>query len=158
MMLLLAIYNNINKYFIMKDILEFLPHRYPILLIDKLIKFTPNKNLVALKNISLNEWCFQGHFPNHAIFPGVLILESMAQASGILGLKSLNKIPKNAFYYLIGIDHARFKKIVYPGDQMFIEVNIEKKNRLLIRFKGIVTVNDNIVCKADITCFLKQHK
>jgi len=140
----------------MKDILKFLPHRYPILLIDKVIECKLNEYLLALKNISFNEWCFQGHYPDDPIFPGVLIIESMAQASGLLGLKSLNKVKKNILYYLIGIDHARFKKVVRPGDQMFIEVKIEKKNKLLTYFKGIAKVNNHIVCKATITCFLKK--
>lgn len=140
-----------------EEILELLPHRYPFVLIDRVIDFKHNKYLKAIKNISINEPCFQGHFPGKPIFPGVLILETMAQATGILAFKSIGKLKKKEIYYFAGIDHARFKKPVIPGDQMIIKVTLEKTRRNLTRFKGIAIVENKIVCEAIIMCIRSQE-
>lgn len=131
-----------------EKILNLLPHRYPFLLIDRIINFRKNQYLKAIKNISVNEPCFQGHYPGKPIFPGVLILEAMAQATGVLTFKSIEKIKQKKNYYFAGINDVRFKKPVIPGDQMIIEVNFEKTRKNFSRFKGIATVKNKIVCKA----------
>jgi len=148
--------NIVNNTLNIKKILKILPHRYPFLLIDQVIKFEKFKYLQAIKNCTVNEPYFQGHFPNEPIFPGVLIVEAMAQAAGILIHKSLGKLNINKLYHFVGIDNTRFKKIVIPGDQMFIEVTILKSNKNILVFKNIALVNNNIICKSDIR-FAKKY-
>ncbi len=109
-----------------EEILELLPHRYPFLLVDRVLDFEEGRFLRAVKNVSVNEPFFQGHFPGKPIFPGVLILEAMAQATGILAFKSVGKLEPGELYYFAGIDEARFKRPVVPGDQMIMEVTFEK--------------------------------
>lgn len=140
--------NNLN----IEKILELLPHRYPFLLVDRVLEFKENKYLKAVKNISANEPFFQGHFPYRPIFPGVLILEAMAQATGILAFKSIGKLEAGEIYYFAGIDEARFKRPVIPGDQMIMEVTFKKTRRSLTRFKGKATVDGKIVCEAIMMC------
>ncbi|VFP87443.1 3-hydroxyacyl-ACP dehydratase FabZ [Candidatus Erwinia haradaeae] len=135
-----------------EEIINLLPHRYPFLLVDRVIAFEKNKYLRAVKNVSVNEPFFQGHFPGKLIFPGVLILEAMAQATGILAFKSMGKLESGELYYFAGIDEARFKRPVVPGDQMIMEVNFEKTRRGLTRFKGDATVDGKIVCEAKMMC------
>ncbi|VFP80317.1 3-hydroxyacyl-ACP dehydratase FabZ [Candidatus Erwinia haradaeae] len=135
-----------------EEIINLLPHRYPFLLVDRVIEFEKNKYLRAVKNVSVNEPFFQGHFPGKLIFPGVLILEAMAQATGILAFKSMGKLESGELYYFAGIDEARFKRPVVPGDQMIMEVNFEKTRRGLTRFKGDATVDGKIVCEAKMMC------
>lgn len=134
------------------EILELLPHRYPFLLVDRVLEFEEHKYLRAVKNVSVNEPFFQGHFPGKPIFPGVLILEAMAQATGILAFKSVGKLEPGELYYFAGIDEARFKRPVVPGDQMIMEVTFEKTRRGLTRFKGVATVDGKIVCEATMMC------
>ena len=134
------------------EILELLPHRYPFLLVDRVLEFEEHKFLRAVKNVSVNEPFFQGHFPGKPIFPGVLILEAMAQATGILAFKSVGKLEPGELYYFAGIDEARFKRPVVPGDQMIMEVTFEKTRRGLTRFKGVATVDGKIVCEATMMC------
>ena len=105
-----------------EEILELLPHRFPFLLVDRVLDFEEGRFLRAVKNVSVNEPFFQGHFPGKPIFPGVLILEAMAQATGILAFKSVGKLEPGELYYFAGIDEARFKRPVVPGDQMIMEV------------------------------------
>lgn len=133
-------------------ILELLPHRYPFLLVDRILSFEEHKFLRAVKNVSVNEPFFQGHFPGKPIFPGVLILEAMAQATGILAFKSVGKLKSGELYYFAGIDEARFKRPVVPGDQMIMEVTFEKTRRGLTRFKGVAIVDSKIVCEATMMC------
>lgn len=134
------------------EILELLPHRYPFLLVDRVLDFEKNKFLRAIKNISVNEAFFQGHFPRKPIFPGVLILEAMAQATGILAFKSIGRLEPCELYYFAGINEARFKHPVVPGDQMLMEVTFEKTRRGLTRFKGIAMVDSKVVCEATMLC------
>ncbi|WP_367670426.1 3-hydroxyacyl-ACP dehydratase FabZ [Sodalis-like secondary symbiont of Drepanosiphum platanoidis] len=135
-----------------QEILKLLPHRFPFLLIDKVLNFKKGKFLIAIKNVSFNEPCFQGHFPGKPIFPGVLILESMAQATGILAFKSTGELKTGELYYFATINKARFKRPVQPGDQMIIKVYFIKERNKIARFKGIVKVNNYIVCEASIMC------
>lgn len=135
------------------DILKHLPHRYPFLLIDRVVDYEPGKNLVAIKNVSHNEPHFPGHFPNRPIMPGVLILEALAQATGILAFKTVGRIPdENSLYYFVGIDNARFKQPVEPGDQLRLEVEFVKQLRGIWKFKGRALVDGKVVCSADLMC------
>jgi 3-hydroxyacyl-[acyl-carrier-protein] dehydratase len=135
-----------------EEILELLPHRYPFLLVDRVLDFEEGHFLRAVKNVSVNEPFFQGHFPGKPIFPGVLILEAMAQATGILAFKSVGKLEPGELYYFAGIDEARFKRPVVPGDQMVMEVTFEKTRRGLTRFKGVALVDGKVVCEATMMC------
>lgn len=135
------------------DILKHLPHRYPFLLIDRVLDYEPGKSLIAIKNVTHNEPHFPGHFPNRPIMPGVLILEAMAQATGILAFKTTDRIPDdNSLYYFVGIDNARFKQPVEPGDQLRLEVEFVKQMRGIWKFKGQALVDGKIVCSADLMC------
>jgi len=135
------------------DILKHLPHRYPFLLIDRVVDYQPGKTLVAIKNVTHNEPHFPGHFPNRPIMPGVLILEALAQATGILAFKTADHIPaENTLYYFVGIDNARFKQPVEPGDQLRLEVEFVKQMRGIWKFKGQALVDGKVVCSADLMC------
>ncbi len=137
-----------------KAIMDVLPHRYPFLLIDRVVGYIPNQSIRAYKNISMNEDCFNGHFPGEPIFPGVLILEAMAQASGVLGFKSMEKTDQ--LYLYAGIDNARFKQPVVPGDRLDIEVTVEKVRRNIWKFSGVASVEGKEACTADFMCALKD--
>ena len=135
------------------QIQKFLPHRYPFLLIDRVIEFTPGESLVGIKNITFNEPQFTGHFPQRAVMPGVLILEALAQATGLLAFKSVTDLGSdNALYYLAGIDNARFRKTVEPGDQLKLHVKFIKNRRNFWKFAAEATVAGDLVVSADIMC------
>ncbi len=135
------------------EIQRYLPHRYPFLLIDRVIEFTPGEQLIGIKNITFNEPQFTGHFPQRVIMPGVLILEALAQATGLLAFKTVADLRSdNSLYYLAGIDNARFKKPVEPGDQLQLEVKLIKNKRNLWKFSGVATVDGEVVVSADIMC------
>ena len=135
------------------DVLEHLPHRYPFLLVDKVIDFEPGKSLLALKNVTYNEPQFMGHFPQKPILPGVLVIEALAQATGILAYKSTDSKPDGeSLYYLVGIDKARFKRPVNPGEQLMLKVEVIKNMRGVWKFKAVATVDDNIVASAELMC------
>jgi 3-hydroxyacyl-[acyl-carrier-protein] dehydratase len=134
-------------------ILEHLPHRYPFLLIDRVTECKVGERLVGYKNVTYNEPCFTGHFPDRAVMPGVLILEALAQATGILAFRTSGKVPdKDSLYYLVGIDNARFKQPVIPGDQLMLEVDIIKTKRGVWKFSGIAKVDGKVVCSAELMC------
>lgn len=133
------------------EIMQLLPHRYPFLLVDRVIDFEEGKWLKAVKNVTVNEPCFTGHFPQKPIFPGVLILEAMAQATGVLAFKTL-ELPKDELFYFAAIDNARFKRPVEPGDQMVLEVHFLKERRGVTRFTGVATVDGKVVCEAELMC------
>lgn len=135
-----------------EEVLELLPHRFPFLLVDRVLNFEKGKFLQAVKNVSYNEPFFQGHFPGKPIFPGVLILEAMAQATGILAFKSTGKLDPGELYYFAAIDAARFKRPVQPGDQMILNVEFIKERCGIARFKGIATVNEEMACEASMMC------
>ena len=135
------------------EVLAHLPQRFPMLMVDRITEFEPDKRIVALKNVSANEPYFQGHFPNRPIMPGVLILEAMAQAAGILVFRSRNSKPEeNSIYYYVGIDEARFKKPVLPGDQLLVEVRFERQLRRIFKFNCSASVAGEVVAEATILC------
>ncbi|MBX9586835.1 MAG: 3-hydroxyacyl-ACP dehydratase FabZ [Gammaproteobacteria bacterium] len=133
------------------DIMSTLPHRYPFLLVDRVLTCVPNQSIIAIKNVSVNEPHFTGHFPQSPVMPGVLQIEALAQAAGILIYKTLDQLPNNEnWFFLAGVDDARFKKIVEPGDQLRLEVEILKVRRDLWKFKGTATVDGELACSAEI--------
>ncbi len=133
------------------EIMATLPHRYPFLLVDRVLSCVPNQSIVAIKNVSVNEPHFTGHFPQSPIMPGVLQIEALAQAAGILIYKTLDELPnKENWFFLAGVDEARFKRIVEPGDQLRLEVEILKVRRDLWKFKGTTTVDGELACSAEI--------
>ena len=140
-----------------KEILQYLPHRYPFLLIDRVLSCEPGKNIVALKNVAINEPFFQGHFPGHPIMPGVMILEAMAQAAAILSFKTLHHDDAgNLLYYFVGIDNARFKKPVMPGDQLILEVTMLRIVRGIGKFTAQARVGEAVVTEAELLCTIKE--
>lgn len=133
------------------DILKYLPHRFPFLLVDRVIKFDGEKHLTAIKNVTINEPFFTGHFPQRPVMPGVLILEALAQASGILIFQVLKEFPgPENWFYLAGIDDARFKRIVEPGDQLQLDIELLKVKAGIWKFKGVASVNGELACSAEI--------
>ena len=140
-----------------EEIKEYLPHRYPFLLIDRVISFEKDKRIVALKNVTANEPYFPGHFPHVAVMPGVLIVEAMAQAAAILSLKSLgHKNDGKWVYYFVGIDGARFKKPVTPGDQLILEVDAGRTGRGIAKFTAVAKVGTAVVAEAELLCALRE--
>ncbi|WP_223879193.1 3-hydroxyacyl-ACP dehydratase FabZ [Chitinimonas arctica] len=136
-----------------QGILDHLPHRFPFLLIDRITELVPGERIVALKNVSYNEPFFVGHFPRYPVMPGVLIIEAMAQAAGVLSFKTTGDKPKDGFLYLFaGIDNARFKAQVVPGDQLLIEVTSERRMRNIWKYKAVARVAGNVVAEADLMC------
>lgn len=138
-------------------VLRYLPHRYPFLLVDRVVEFEVGKSLRALKNVSINEPYFQGHFPTRPVMPGVLILEALAQATGILAFMTANDRPReNTLYYLVGIDKARFKQPVEPGDQLFLNVELLRTKRGIWMYSGEATVNGRTAAGAELMCTEKE--
>ncbi len=136
-----------------REIRKYLPHRYPFLLVDRVVELNLGKNIVAYKNISANEPFFNGHFPEIPILPGVLILEAMAQASGILGFKTMDKTPQDgSIYYFVGSDKIRFKRPVVPGDQLQLESTIVSEKRGIWKFECRATVDGELACAGNILC------
>ncbi len=135
------------------EIREYLPHRYPFLLVDRVLELEPGKSIVAIKNVSINEPYFNGHFPQLPILPGVLILEAMAQAAGILGFKTTGKKPADgSIYYFVGCDNARFKRKVTPGDQLQLEAALVTEKRGIWKFDCKASVDGEFCCSATILC------
>ena len=139
------------------EILHYLPHRYPFLLIDRVLEIEPGVRALALKNVTMNEPFFPGHFPHHPVMPGVLILEAMAQAAALLSFKSSGERPdENSLVYFAGIDRARFKRPVVPGDQLLFEVEIVRVIRNIHKYKGIARVGDELAAEAELMCAIKN--
>ncbi|MFD1121651.1 3-hydroxyacyl-ACP dehydratase FabZ [Methylophilus flavus] len=138
------------------EILEHLPHRYPFVLVDRVLSLELGKEIVALKNVSVNEPYFPGHFPYHPVMPGVLIVEAMAQAAAILSFKTMNTKPTNdSVYYFAGIDNVRFKKPVSPGDQIILHVKIDRILKGIWKYNAVAKVADEVVAEANMMCILK---
>lgn len=141
------------------EIMKHLPHRYPFLLVDRVTDYKVDDYLYAIKNITFNEPCFTGHFPNRPVMPGVLILEALAQATGILAFKTLGELPDdNSLYYFVGIDKARFKKPVEPGDQVELKVKLLKRKRTMWKFNAEALVDGKVVCSAELMCSKQNIK
>lgn len=140
-----------------RSIMEYLPHRYPFLLIDRVLEVEPGRRIVALKNVTINEPFFTGHFPHLPVMPGVLMIEALAQAAGVLSFATLGRRsdPSSVFYF-VGIDGARFKKPVGPGDQLILEVEILRFGRSLAKFKGRATVDSTVAVEAELMCALRE--
>jgi len=137
-------------------ILEHLPHRYPFLLVDRVLEVVPNERIHAIKNVSVNEPFFPGHFPHFPVMPGVLILEALAQAAAILSFKTQGSKPDDkSVYYFVGIDGARFKRPVTPGDQLHLHVGIIRQSRGLWKFKAEAKVDDQIATEAELMCTMR---
>jgi len=138
-------------------ILEHLPHRYPLLLVDRVIDCTPGKSIIALKNVTINEPFFLGHFPHHPVMPGVLIIEALAQAAAILSFRTLDTKPDDkSVYYFVGIDEARFKRPVVPGDQLMLHVSIERNVRGIWKFAGEARVGETVAAEAKLMCTVRS--
>ena len=141
------------------QILQHLPHRFPFLLIDRVIECVPGERIVALKNVTMNEPFFPGHFPHFPVMPGVLTIEAMAQAAAVLSFKTLEIKPNNeSVYYFAGIDNARFKRPVVPGDQLMLEVSITFNKRGLWKYAGVARVDGEVAAEADMICALREIK
>jgi 3-hydroxyacyl-[acyl-carrier-protein] dehydratase len=138
------------------EILDHLPHRYPFMLVDRVLSLELGKEIIAVKNVSMNEPFFPGHFPYHPVMPGVLIIEAMAQAAAILSFKTMDTKPSDdSVYYFAGIDSARFKKPVSPGDQLILKVKIDRILRGIWKYSGVALVDDVIVAEVQMMCILK---
>ena len=134
-------------------VLSLLPHRYPFLLIDRVLEFEPNERLLGIKNVSFNEPYFVGHFPVRPVMPGVLIIEALAQATGLLAMESRpEEVGEKALYYFVGIDKARFKRPVEPGDQLHLEVKVLNVKRGIWKFSGVADVEGQTAATATIMC------
>jgi beta-hydroxyacyl-ACP dehydratase FabZ len=132
------------------SIMQHLPHRYPFLLVDRVIEFEKNKRIVALKNVTINEPYFQGHFPDTPIMPGVLIVEAMGQAGGVLVIESLPPEKKGKLIYFMGFDRVRFRKPVVPGDQLFLELDMLKMRSKVVKMAGVAKVDGKTVAEAQL--------
>jgi beta-hydroxyacyl-ACP dehydratase FabZ len=133
-----------------QTIMQHIPHRYPFLLVDRILELEPNKRVVGLKNVSMNEPFFQGHFPGTPIMPGVLILEAMAQTSGVLAIASMEKSGENALMYFMGLDQVKFRKMVVPGDQLIMELEVLKQRKKVMKLAGTAKVDGQVVAEAQL--------
>ncbi|MEJ2801946.1 3-hydroxyacyl-[acyl-carrier-protein] dehydratase [Comamonas sp. BIGb0124] len=139
------------------QILKRLPHRYPFLLVDRVLELETDKRIKAIKNITFNEPCFTGHFPHRPVFPGVLILEALAQTSALLSFVSAGEEPdEKTVYYFVGIDNARFKRPTGPGDQLVLEAEVERHKAGIYRFKAWAKVDDEVVAEGNLMCTVRR--
>ena len=136
-----------------EEIKEYLPQRYPFLLVDRIVEMELGKSVVGYKNVTVNEPFFEGHFPNEPIMPGVLIIEALGQVAGVLGFKSQGKKPADGYLYLfVGVDNARFRRPVVPGDRLMLKAEMETFRRGIYKFKCTATVDGELVTSMDIMC------
>ena len=142
-----------------EEIRRFLPHRYPFLLIDRVLDCVPGETLTAIKNVSVNEPFFNGHFPETPIMPGVLIIEALAQATGLLGFKTMSEEPSDdLLYMLVGVDNVRLKRQVVPGDQLTLKVAVKRRSKVIWKFTAEASVDGEIVTTADLLCAAKEKE
>lgn len=138
------------------EILEYLPHRYPFLLVDRVLEVVPGEKIRALKNVSINEPFFPGHYPHHPVMPGVLVIEALAQTAAILSFKTMGGKPDDkSVYYFVGIDNARFKRPVSPGDQLIFEVSITANKRGIWKFSAKASVDGLVAAEAELMCTVR---
>lgn len=138
-------------------VMRMLPHRYPFLLIDRVLKVVPGERLIAIKNVTVNEPQFMGHFPHKPVMPGVLMLEAMAQACGLLAFTTMGGTPGNTLFYFVAIDGCRFRDPVEPGDQVVFEVEYVTAKRNIWKFRGSAKVDGKVVCEAELMCAAKEE-
>ncbi len=139
------------------EIKNLLPHRYPFLMLDRVVEYEANKRIVCIKNVTINEPVFDGHFPGTPVFPGVLIVEALAQASGVLAFRSRNRTLDDGYiYYLAGTDKTKFKRSVVPGDQLRLEVEIVNLRQHWMKASGKAFVENDLVCSSLLTCAEQQ--
>ena len=139
------------------QIKEYLPHRYPLLLVDRVLDWEAGKQITAIKNVTINEEFFNGHFPHKPVMPGVLMIEALAQSAALLAFLTMGQKPDdNAVVYFVGIDGARFKRPVEPGDQLMMEVTIERAKAGIFKFKGITRVDGEVACEAELMCTMRR--
>jgi beta-hydroxyacyl-ACP dehydratase FabZ len=143
-----------EKTYDVQAIMEFLPHRYPFILVDRILDLVPGEKITALKNVTINEPFFQGHFPSHPIMPGVLIVEAMAQTAGVLALESMPVEKRGAPVFFMGLDKVKFRKPVVPGDQLIFEVQIIKFRTKVVKASGKAFVEGSIVAEAELMATL----
>ncbi|MDD5324388.1 MAG: 3-hydroxyacyl-ACP dehydratase FabZ [Polaromonas sp.] len=137
-------------------ILKQLPHRYPFVMVDRVLELEKGARIKALKNVTINEPFFMGHFPRHPVMPGVLMLEAMAQAAALLAFDTMGvTTDATTVYYLAGIDSARFKRPVEPGDQLIMDVTVVRNKGGIFKFKGVSCVGENIACEAELRCTMR---
>jgi 3-hydroxyacyl-[acyl-carrier-protein] dehydratase len=142
-----------------EEIRRFLPHRYPFLMVDRVLDCVPGESLTAIKNVSVNEPFFIGHFPGASIMPGVLIIEALAQATGLLGFRTMSEEPSNdLLYMLVGVDGVRFKRQVVPGDQLLLKVKLKRRSKVIWKFTCEASVDEEIVTTADMLCAAKEKE
>jgi beta-hydroxyacyl-ACP dehydratase FabZ len=139
------------------EIQALLPHRYPFLLVDRVLELEPDRRIVAIKNVTVNEPFFQGHFPGRPVMPGVLIIEALSQAGGLLAFKSIGETARPVVY-LTGVDSAKFRKPVVPGDRLRIEVEVLRKRPPFWKMQANVYVDDDMVCEAEVTAMVTEEK
>ena len=138
------------------EILKQLPHRYPFLMVDRVVSMEKGKSIQALKNVTINEPFFNGHFPHRPVMPGVMMLEAMAQAAALLAFDTVGVTPDDkTVYYFAGIDGARFKRPVEPGDQLIMDVELLRLKSGIFKFKGVTRVDGNIACEAELMCTMR---
>ena len=138
------------------QILKALPHRYPILLVDRVLEIEKGKRIRAIKNVSINEPFFLGHFPHRPVMPGVLMLEALAQAAALLAFDMMGVVPdEKTVYYFAGIDGARFKRPVEPGDQLVLTITIDRVRGGIWKFKGVASVGEEVACEAELMCTMR---
>lgn len=139
------------------QILKQLPHRYPFLMVDRVLAMEKGKSIKAIKNVTINEPFFAGHFPHRPVMPGVMILEAMAQAAALLSFATQGVTPDDkTVYYFAGIDAARFKRPVEPGDQLVMDVTLERMKAGIFKFKGIARVGEEVACEAELMCTMRR--
>jgi 3-hydroxyacyl-[acyl-carrier-protein] dehydratase len=139
------------------EILEHLPHRYPFLLVDRVLEVVPGERITALKNVTMNEPFFPGHYPHHPVMPGVLVIEALAQTAAILSFKTMGSKPDDkSVYYFVGIDGARFKRPVTPGDQLILEVSIITSKRGIWKYAATAKVDGQLAAEAELMCTLRS--
>jgi len=153
-----AMEEKMEKALDIQEIMKLLPHRYPFILIDRILELTPGEKVIALKNVTINEPFFQGHFPGNPIMPGVLIIEAMGQAGAVLAAKSLRQGPQGTLIYFMGMDKVKFRKPVTPGDQLIFEMKFLKQRRNVFRMSGTAYVDENVVAQAELMATFGEEK
>jgi beta-hydroxyacyl-ACP dehydratase FabZ len=153
-----AMEEKMDNAFDIQEIMKLLPHRYPFIMIDRILELTPGEKVVAIKNVTINEPFFQGHFPENPIMPGVLIIEAMGQAGAVLAAKSLGRETHGLLIYFMGMDKVKFRKPVIPGDQLIFEMKFLKQRRNVFKMSGTAFVDEKVVAQAELMATFGEGK